>query len=94
MVGEDGMAVFNDVAKGPEKLLFYQHRVDWSGELPVVNQAKAEPIPYEPGEPLKSECAAFLAALDGAGRPPTRPREFACCACWTPASARYRATSP
>ena len=65
VVGEKGMAVFNDVAAGPEKLLRYGHVAGWSGDIPIVTKAEAEPIPYGKEEPLRRECEAFLAAVRG-----------------------------
>jgi UDP-2-acetamido-3-amino-2,3-dideoxy-glucuronate N-acetyltransferase len=69
VVGETGMAVFNDVASGSEKLLIYPHKAGWDGDLPVVSKAEAQPIPFEAGEPLRGECEAFLAALAGTSPP-------------------------
>lgn len=71
VVGDRAMAVFNDVAAGPEKLLLYRHKAEWDGEVPVVNKADAEPIPYGDDEPLRCECATFLAAVRGEAHPPS-----------------------
>lgn len=59
-VGSEGMAVFNDVEPGEEKLLHYPHAVGWNGDLPAVNKAEAVAISYEKDEPLARECAHFL----------------------------------
>jgi predicted dehydrogenase len=59
IVGERGMAVFDDTFPD-NKLAFYDHRVDWSREQPVLHRG---PTVYEslaPTEPLRVECAAFL----------------------------------
>ena len=75
VVGDKGMAVFNDVAVGPEKLQLYRHEAGWSGDIPFVTKAEAEPIPYEAAEPLTRECEAFLAALRGGPKPPSDAAE-------------------
>jgi UDP-2-acetamido-3-amino-2,3-dideoxy-glucuronate N-acetyltransferase len=75
VVGEKAMAVFNDVAPGPEKLLLYRHAAGWSGDIPVVTRAEAEPIPYGVEEPLRRECEAFLAAVRGGPPPPSDAAE-------------------
>jgi len=71
VIGSDAMAVFDDVEPGPRKLLLYRHKAEWSGDLPVVSKAEAEPIPYDEAEPLRRECEAFLAAIRGESRPPS-----------------------
>jgi len=68
VIGDEAMAVFNDVGTGAEKLLLYPHKARWDGEVPVVAQAKAVPIAYEAEEPLRRECQAFLDAI-ATGRP-------------------------
>ena len=72
-VGSEGMVVFDDVLQGPQKLAFYQHKVGWDGELPSVDRATAQPIPYEADEPLARECRHFLECL----RTGTTPRSDA-----------------
>lgn len=71
VVGDEAMAVFNDVAGGPEKLLLYRHKAQWSGEIPIVDRAEAERIPFEAAEPLRRECEAFVAAIRGDKAPPS-----------------------
>lgn len=75
VVGERAMAVFDDVADGPGKLLAFPHKAHWDGDLPVVSKAEAEPIPYEAGEPLRIECQAFLDAVGGVAQPPSDAAE-------------------
>jgi UDP-2-acetamido-3-amino-2,3-dideoxy-glucuronate N-acetyltransferase len=71
VVGDGAMAVFNDVAAGPEKLVLYRHKAHWDGDLPFVAKAEAEPIPYQDDEPLARECRAFLAAVRDGAAPPS-----------------------
>ncbi len=61
VVGERGMAVFEDSqTDAQKKLLFYPHQIAWSGGAPAPVKGEAEPIPYAAGEPLKAECQHFL----------------------------------
>jgi UDP-2-acetamido-3-amino-2,3-dideoxy-glucuronate N-acetyltransferase len=75
VVGEDAMAVFNDVAAGPEKLSLYRHEARWDGDLPVIDRADAEPIAFGADEPLERECRAFLASTSGGAPPPSSADE-------------------
>lgn len=75
VVGENGMVVFDDTAKGADKLLFYRHAVGWTGNEPLVDKAAAEPVPYGEEEPLRNECEAFLAACRGEAAPPSDAAE-------------------
>jgi UDP-2-acetamido-3-amino-2,3-dideoxy-glucuronate N-acetyltransferase len=76
VVGEKAMAVFNDVAAGADKLLLYRHEAGWTGDIPFVTKAEAEPIPFDAGaEPLKRECETFLAAVRGGPAPPSDAAE-------------------
>jgi predicted dehydrogenase len=66
VVGETGMAVFEDSQNDPaQKLRLYRHTIDTSGREPVPTKADAEPIPYGDDEPLRTECAHFLTACAG-----------------------------
>lgn len=70
VIGSEQMAVFDDTAPWPEKLVLYPHQVDWvDGRVPVVHRAEAKPVKVEEGEPLRMECEAFLEAID-TGAPP------------------------
>lgn len=75
VVGDEAMAVFNDVADDANKLLVYPHKAGWDGDLPVVNRADAEPLPYAGGEPLRVECEAFVAAVRDGTPPPSDAAE-------------------
>jgi predicted dehydrogenase len=66
VVGETGMAVFEDSENDPaQKLRLYRHAVDTSGPVPTPTKADAEPIPYGDDEPLRTECSHFLTACAG-----------------------------
>jgi len=64
VAGEAGMAVFDDIAAWPDKLVHHTHRVDWGqGQAPVVQPGEPRRVPVEPGEPLERQARAFLAAV-------------------------------
>ena len=69
VVGSNGMAVFHDSQSGPGKLLFYPHSVGWDGDIPTIEKAEAEPIPYGDDEPLAAECRHFVDCVAGHIRP-------------------------
>jgi UDP-2-acetamido-3-amino-2,3-dideoxy-glucuronate N-acetyltransferase len=71
VIGEQGMAAFNDAARGEEKVLSYPHALGWDGDIPFVSKADAEPIPYGTEEPLYLECKAFLDAMTKGITPPS-----------------------
>jgi len=62
VVGEDGMAVFDDRA-AEHKLVLYRHGVAWREGVPEPVRAEAEPVPIAGDEPLRAEMSAFLAAV-------------------------------
>jgi len=75
VVGDRAMAVFDDGEPWETKLLFYPHRVEWRGTMPVPAKAAAEPIVVEPAEPLRCECRHFLDCVVAGETPRTDGRE-------------------
>ncbi len=71
VVGDGGMAVFNDGESWSEKLIFYPHRVAWRGGLPEPTKADAEPMVVRQAEPLQVECEHFVECLREGRRPRT-----------------------
>lgn len=69
VVGSEGMIVFDDVVTGPDKLRLFPHAVRWDGEVPLVDRAAAETLPYEDAEPLARECRHFLDCVAARQRP-------------------------
>lgn len=59
VVGDQGMAVFDDLSPD-RKLLLYEHRVDWINRSPVAKSSEPCVIPIESVEPLKVECEHFV----------------------------------
>src|SRR5712691_196050 len=71
VIGDLGMAVFDDGQPWPKKLLLYPHRIEWRETLPVPHRAEAAPVALEAGEPLRLECQHFLDCIATGGRPRT-----------------------
>lgn len=69
VVGSGGMIAFHDSVAGPEKLLLYRHVIGWNGDIPNVDRATAEPIPYDASEPLALECQHFLDCIATGAKP-------------------------
>ncbi len=63
VVGDRGMAVFDDVAK-ERKLTIYRHAVEWKGRVPVPRREEGEDVPFPAEEPLRAECRHFLDCLE------------------------------
>jgi predicted dehydrogenase/acetyltransferase-like isoleucine patch superfamily enzyme len=70
LVGDDGMAVFDDGEAWPRKLIHYPHRIAWQNGAPLPTGAQGIPVPLEPAEPLAMECRHFLDCI----REDTMPR--------------------
>ncbi|MEA2703226.1 MAG: UDP-2-acetamido-3-amino-2,3-dideoxy-glucuronate N-acetyltransferase [Actinomycetota bacterium] len=75
VVGEDAMAVFDDLQPWASKLRLYRHTVGWTDGTAEVVKAEAEPVVLEPVEPLAVECGHFLDCVAGRSSPRTSGRE-------------------
>lgn len=75
VIGDRGMAVFDDGQPWDTKLLHYPHEVTWRGGVPEPSKANAIPVPLEPAEPLVRECEHFLACVATGSRPRTDGQE-------------------
>ncbi|PWC55372.1 oxidoreductase [Azospirillum sp. TSO22-1] len=71
VVGDGGMAVFDDSLPWASKLVVYPHRIDWVDGMPVPAKADATPVALEEAEPLRAECLHFLECAAGGRRPRT-----------------------
>jgi len=60
VVGDQGMAVFDDRYPWQEKLQIYAHKVDWHDGIPEPVKAEAVCVEIEESEPLRTECEHFL----------------------------------
>ena len=65
VVGDEGMAVFDDTREWEQKLLVYRHKIIWKDSLPTPDKAEAEAIAVTPAEPLRQELAHFLDSITG-----------------------------
>ncbi len=65
VVGDDGMAVFDDTQEWEQKLLIYRHKILWKNSLPTPDKAEAEALAVSPAEPLRQELAHFLDCIAG-----------------------------
>ena len=74
VVGDQKMAVFDDMEK-KDKLLLYPHSIQWKGQVPIANRAEAQPVEIGTKEPLREECAAFLGIHPNRRRPRTDGEE-------------------
>lgn len=70
IVGNRKMAVFDDT-QTDRKLTLYSHQIDWINRVPVTRKAEGEVIPLSADEPLRLECAHFLACVRDRATPKT-----------------------
>jgi UDP-2-acetamido-3-amino-2,3-dideoxy-glucuronate N-acetyltransferase len=75
VVGDRGMAIFNDGEPWENKLQLYRHNVEWRSGLPVPAKADVEAIELTPAEPLQAECRHFLECVSSGKRPLTDGEE-------------------
>ncbi|MBY0501220.1 MAG: Gfo/Idh/MocA family oxidoreductase [Alphaproteobacteria bacterium] len=60
VIGDKGMAVFDDQALWPDKLSLYPHQVLWKEGFPDPSKAEKIAVAVNQEEPLKNECLHFL----------------------------------
>ena len=75
VVGERGMAVFDDTQEWADKLVLYRHHVDWDTGVPQPVRSNAESVPLSESEPLEMECRHFLECVAQHVQPRTDGRE-------------------
>jgi UDP-2-acetamido-3-amino-2,3-dideoxy-glucuronate N-acetyltransferase len=71
VVGDQKMAIFNDVNPFGEKLRVYPQSVEFDGTLPILKKEDAEFIEHANTEPLREECAHFLECMKSRNKPLT-----------------------
>lgn len=64
VVGDRGMAVFDDGLPWGEKLKLYPHQVNWISGIPHPEKADMMCVPIEVSEPLKIECKHFIDCIE------------------------------
>jgi predicted dehydrogenase/acetyltransferase-like isoleucine patch superfamily enzyme len=75
VVGDRGMAVFDDGLPWDQKLGVYRHQIDWSDGQPLPVRAEIEPVALEPDEPLRRECEHFVDCVRTGATPRTDGEE-------------------
>ena len=75
VVGDRGMAVFDDRRPWDSKLMLYRHGVAWRDGAPEPVTAEGEAVALEQSEPLRRECQHFLDSVAAHRRPVTDGHE-------------------
>jgi UDP-2-acetamido-3-amino-2,3-dideoxy-glucuronate N-acetyltransferase len=75
VIGDEGMAVFDDAEEWGRKLCLYQHRVAWRDGKPLAEPAESEYVATESYEPLEAECRHFIDCIRTGMTPRTDGRE-------------------
>lgn len=75
IVGNRGMASFDDSLPWGEKLKVYPHQVTWVGGQPQASKAETVNVPLQVDEPLKLECQHFIDCIKNSTIPSTDGEE-------------------
>ncbi len=76
VIGDYGIAVFDDCKPWAEKLHISTQCLTWKGDLPHANDDfQTRAIVLDAGEPLKNECLHFLACIENGETPLTSGEE-------------------
>ena len=75
VVGEQGMAVFDDQKPWSAKLTLYPHRIAWQNGEPMLKSAEGQPVALAEEEPLIHECRHFLECVRYGKTPKTDAQE-------------------
>lgn len=75
IVGDRGMATFDDREPWARKLMVFPHTIRWNCGMPEPEKADAEPVPLNEAEPLRLECQHFLDCVAQGGQPRTDAAE-------------------
>lgn len=73
VIGDKGMAVFNDMEE--DKLVLFPHKIEWINSVPVAAKADQEIIPIDQAEPLSAACQHFLHCVQTRQQPKTDGNE-------------------
>jgi UDP-2-acetamido-3-amino-2,3-dideoxy-glucuronate N-acetyltransferase len=65
VIGDLGMAIFDDTKIWSEKLALYRHRTNISGKPANISKSEVEYINVPESEPLKNECQHFIDVIAG-----------------------------
>lgn len=76
VVGDESMAVFDDMAAPGEKLLLFKHKIHWTnGNVPIPVKENKTTVSFEEKEPLNEECRHFIDCIEKKDRPRTDGEE-------------------
>ncbi len=75
VIGDKGMAVFDDGKDWDNKLSFYAHKVQWRDDLPIPEPAESESVVIKKSEPLKLEAEHFVESVSKRQVPRTDGKE-------------------
>ncbi len=75
VVGDKGMAVFDDTQEWSQKLQIYPHEITQQEGFSIIKKVEATPIALNPDEPLKKECEHFLECIKKGTSPITNAAE-------------------
>lgn len=70
VIGSKKMLVFED-SRATDKILLYDKEIAWKGGALEAAQSKGTPVPFDPLEPLRAECAHFLDCVASRKQPRT-----------------------
>ena len=68
IIGDRKMVVFDDV-NPDNKLLLYEHPIEWVNQVPIPHRQEAIPVKFTMAEPLKLECQDFSNCLVSRHKP-------------------------
>ncbi|MCL0076040.1 Gfo/Idh/MocA family oxidoreductase [Dehalococcoidia bacterium] len=68
VVGDKKMALFDDTSR-EDKLLVYEHQIEWIERRPVPYAKEAKVVKISSEEPLKLECQDFLRCIETRQKP-------------------------
>ncbi|CCG40530.1 Gfo/Idh/MocA family oxidoreductase [Magnetospirillum molischianum] len=71
VVGDRGMAVFDDGQPWGNKLVLFKHSVHWKNGMPEPDKAEGLPVEVPQDEPLRLECQHFLDCVRTGATPRT-----------------------
>jgi UDP-2-acetamido-3-amino-2,3-dideoxy-glucuronate N-acetyltransferase len=74
IVGGRKMIMFDDV-NPDEKLIVYDHKIDWVERTPVPRPETGKPINIAKEEPLRNECKHFIDCVESRKAPLTNGKE-------------------
>jgi UDP-2-acetamido-3-amino-2,3-dideoxy-glucuronate N-acetyltransferase len=71
VIGTEAHAVFDDTVDWADKLLIYDHKIEYRHGRPEATKAEPVRVAVEQREPLREECAHFLHSISAGSAPRT-----------------------